>query len=120
MSKILTKADILAAPDLPHEDVAVPEWGDDCVVRIRSMTAAERDEWEAAIVSAKGAVNLPNIRARLVALCAVGGDGARLFETAEDIAALGRKAAKPMQRLFDAASRLNALREQDVEELRKN
>lgn len=120
MTKLLTKETILAAADMPHEDVPVPEWGVDCVVRIRSMSAAGRDEWEAAIVTAKGAVNLPNIRARLVALCAVDEGGARLFESADDIAALGRKSAKAVQRLFDAASRLNALREEDVEELRKN
>lgn len=119
--ELLSRAAILAAQDLPHVDVAVPEWGGP--VRVRSMTAGERDEWEGWLVANAGpdrARNLANIRARLVALTAIDGAGARLFPAPEDVELLGAKAAAAVDRLFSAASRLNRLSKADVEELAGN
>ena len=65
---LLSAAAILSAADLPHEDVAVPEWGG--TVRIRTMTSGARDEYEQKMLAAKGQPQR-NVRAQLVALCAV-------------------------------------------------
>lgn len=112
----LSRDQILAAPDLPAHSVRVPEWGGD--VFVRSMTGAERDAFEAAIFDGDK-VNRANIRARLVSLCAVDDKGDRLFSEA-DIEALGKKSAAALERVYAAASRLNALSPADVEELAKN
>ena len=108
-------AAILSAPDLPHEDVAVPEWGG--TVRIRTMMSRERDQFEGWLLANSG--KHENVRGHLVALCAVGEDGQRLF-TIEQAAALGEKSAKAMDRLFEAAQRLNGMGVADIKDLEKN
>lgn len=116
----LTKEQILAAQDLKSEVVAVPEWGGE--VRLRSMTGADRDAYEQSLVEARGegeARRLANVRARLVAFCAVDEAGARLFSEA-DVEALGAKSAAALDRLFEACTRLNRIGASDVEALAKN
>jgi hypothetical protein len=120
MGRPLTRDEILAAPDLPTERVAVPEWGGD--VLVRGLMADERDQFEAETYEVRGKnveVNKRGMRARLVAKCLVDEAGDRLF-TAEDIAALGRKSAVPLDRLFGIARRLSGLQPADVEELAGN
>lgn len=113
---LLTKEQILAAQDQPTKDVAVPEWGGD--VRIRTMSASERDKWESDTY-ADGKVNTLDFRARFCALCIVDEQGARLF-TDEEVSALGRKSAAALQRVFNEAQALNALSNKDVKELEGN
>ena len=117
---MLTREQILAAQDLPSEVVPVPEWGGD--VRIRTLTTRERDRFEAAtisVVDGKPQLNTENVRARLVALCAVDDTGARLFSD-EDTDALGAKNASAVERLFSVAQRLNGFSKDDIEQLSKN
>lgn len=116
----LTRDQILEAEDLLSEDVEVPEWGG--VVKVRGLTGAERDRFEGSIVKMRGNkadVNMRNLRAKLVALSAVNGDGKRLFKT-PDVDALGQKSAVALQRVFDVAQRLSGISDQDVEELAGN
>ena len=113
---LLTKDQILAANDKPTQDIAVPEWGGD--VRIRTMSASERDKWESETYGS-GTVNTVDFRARFVALCIVDDQGARMFSD-EDVAKLGEKSAAALQRVFNAAQKLNALTGKDIEELEKN
>ena len=115
--ELLTKENILAAEDLTFEHIEVPEWGG--VVRVRTMTAGERDRWETALLDEKGEVREQDIRARLVSLTAVDGEGKRMFDDG-DITALSAKSAAAMDRVFAAASKLNGLSAADVEELAKN
>lgn len=117
---LLTREQILGVADLGHEDVDVPEWGG--VVRVGMLTGMERDAFEQEIVVRQGKkthLNLNNIRARLVALCVVDGDGQRVFSET-DVKALGRKSAVALNRVFEVAQRLNGLTEQDMEELAGN
>lgn len=114
-SALLSAAAILSAEDLPHEDVAVPEWGG--TVRIRTMMSKTRDEFESWLLANRG--RHENVRGHLVALCAVDAEGQRLF-TIEQAAALGEKSAKAMDRLFDVAQRLNGMGEADIKALEKN
>ncbi len=118
--RFLTREDILRAQDLPVEEVHVPEWGG--WVRVRGLTAEERDRFEASILEGQGKhtrVKMENIRARLVALTVVDEVGHRLFSD-EDVAALAKKSAAAVQRVFDVAMRLSGLTEEAVEELAKN
>jgi hypothetical protein len=116
----LDRAAILGASDLAHSDVYVPQWKG--TVRIRTLTARERDAFEASLTAEKEAgnrVDFDNIRARLVALCAIGTDGTRLF-TAGDIEALGEKNGGAVDLLFDAARKLAGMTASDVKELEGN
>jgi len=105
---------ILAASDLPGEAVHVPEWN--VTLTVRSMTAAERDAYEQRMADARkaGGGAIANIRAALVVMCALDAAGGRVFGD-DDIEALGAKSARAVDRVFEAAARLNRLRDQDVE-----
>ncbi len=113
---LLTRDAILSASDLSFEDVEVPEWGG--TVRVKMMTGTERDAFEAGTVVRRGKraeLNLVNVRARLVALTAVDEDGNLLFSQA-DVEALARKSAAGLNRVFEAARKLNGLTEEDTAE----
>ena len=87
--KFANKAQILGAPDLPVVELEVPEWG--CWVRVRTLTAGERDNFEAEITMGNGKnarVNARNIRAKMVAATVVDEEGRPLFGLA-DVEALG-------------------------------
>lgn len=110
---LLNRDSILAADDLPTVDVDAPEWGG--VVRLRMLTTAERVAWNISIrPDAEKPVDFANAHARLVALCAVGEDGQRLFADAE-AAELGQKSGAVMARLFAAAREVSKLGEAEVE-----
>jgi len=114
---LLSKDQILAAEDLVTEDVEVPEWGG--TVRVRMMTGAERDSFEDSLTQTKGKnvkTNLANLRARLVARTVVDEAGKRMFTDAE-AGVLGQKSAAALDRVFEAARKLNGMTEKDVEEL---
>jgi hypothetical protein len=122
---LLTRDAILAADDLKHEDVEVPEWGG--TVRVRELTATERDQVESGTVNLSvGADGKPqadvnqsimeSFRARLAAYSIIDEAGARLF-TDQDMILLGRKSSSAMQRVFNVAMRLSAFTQGDVEEL---
>lgn len=123
---LLSRDEILEADDLETEDVPVPEWApktaknrDDYKVRLRMLTATDRDKFEASTVETKGGKqkqNLANFRARLVSLCIINDNGEVMFNPA-DIPALGKKSAKALGRVFDACQKLNGFTEADVEEL---
>jgi len=117
---LLNKDQILSADDSKTRDVDVPEWGG--TVRVRGLSGIERDEYEQEMVERRGKrveANLRNARARLVALCAIDEDGARLF-TNSDVRALGAKSAAALNRVYEAASVLSGLTEDDLEELAEN
>jgi hypothetical protein len=114
---LLGKEAIFSAEDRAYEVVPCPEWGGE--VRMRSITGRERDSYEQSLIDQRGGdrkVDTRNARAKLIVLSAVDEAGTRLFSEA-DITALGRKNARPIDRLFDAARRLSGLSEEDVEKL---
>lgn len=108
---------ILALQDTPIVEMEVPEWG--TWVRVKTLSGAERDQFESTITQRNGRnvkQNLLNIRARLVAAALVDENGALLF-TFEDVEALGRKSARALDRIFAKAMELAGMRDEDVEEL---
>lgn len=113
----LTRDEILNADDREYEDVECPEWGG--TVRLRSLSAKEFDDYQKSIVQQKRGnrtVNLENVRAKLVIRCAVDALGNALFGES-DLATLGKKSSKPIDRLFEAAQKLVGMSDEDVEEL---
>ncbi len=111
---------ILDADDRKYEVVDCPEWGGK--VRVRNLTGAQRDAYEESIVKTNGSsrqINLANARAKLVVLAVVDGEGRPVF-TSDDVRALGRKSAAPIERIFDAARSLSGMSEEDVEKLAEN
>lgn len=119
---LLTRDQILAAPEAAAvvEDVEVPEWGG--VVRVRALSGWERDRFEESLTVRRGKkiqVSMANVRARLTALCCVGEDGKSLFRES-DIEALGKKSAAALDRVFGVAQRLAGIGDQDLEEMTGN
>jgi hypothetical protein len=121
MSKILSKADILAASDLTTQTVEVPEWGG--AVIVRSMTGAQRDAYEATLMTrgddGKLSVNTDNMRAKLLLCTLVDEQGNPLF-TADDLTALAGKSAGAIERLSVIAQTLNGLNRSAVDDAAKN
>jgi hypothetical protein len=111
---ILSKDAILAADDLPRETVNVPEWGGE--VLVRTMSGTDRDAFEASLLEKDG--RMENVRARLVALTLCDAQGDRLFDDSE-IAALGRKSARALDRVFSVAQRLNGIGVEQVDTAKK-
>lgn len=119
MPELSLRDRILSADDRKKEAVFVPQWG--LSVFVRTLSGAERDDWEASIVQQKGkttSYDLRNIRARLVCKCIVDESGRRVFSDHE-AEALGEKSAAALDLLFTVAQRLNALTSADVDELGK-
>ncbi|MCA3255081.1 MAG: hypothetical protein INF91_05645 [Alphaproteobacteria bacterium] len=116
---LLTREQILGAADQQTIDVEVPEWGG--TVRVRSLTAGDRDRFEQAVIAAQaaGKVGPDNVRARYVAACVVDEAGKPLF-TDKDLEVLAAKSFAAMDRVFAAATKLNAFSAADIEELAKN
>ncbi len=94
-----------------YEEVPTP-WG---VLRVRAMTAGEKDRWDVHHVETKGR----DFRARLVVACACDGDGRPAFSES-DIPALSGLPVGALEPVVDAAIRINRMRGEDVEALRKN
>lgn len=118
---ILTKEQILTASDVETTEVDVPEWGGKVLVAM--MTGTGRDVYEESLfVTNKDGDrvrDLTNIRAKLVASCVVDEKGNLLFSS-DDVAALGKKSADALDRVFDHISSFNALADAGVEEQAKN
>lgn len=117
MTTFLSRDAILGADDRRYEIVEVPEWGG--AVKLRSLTGAERDDFEARSLVGKAdnqRVNYRNMRARLIALTAVDEHDAPLFQ-ASDVLKLGSKSAAALDRLFDVARHLSGIGDDDVQEL---
>lgn len=111
---MLSRDQILAADDLPTEEVDVPEWGG--AVLVRGMQGNERDRFEMSMYMTKD--NLEEkaiVRARVVAWCTLGEDRKALF-TPKDVEWLGRKSARALDRVFDVAKRLSGIGEEATKE----
>jgi hypothetical protein len=110
----LTRDQILGSQDIVTEDVPVPEWGG--TVRISTMSGKARDEFEQSL---SGKDNMQNIRARLVAFCAVDDSGARIFKSS-DVERLGEKSASALNRCVVVAQKLNLLTDTELEQTKGN
>ena len=105
---LLNKDSILAAADFRYVEHEVPEWNGS--VRLRGLSAAERDEFEATLGVSQ---DLTNMRARLVVSCMVDESGQRIFKNSE-AKALGEKNATVINRLFEEVRNLSGMADEDL------
>ena len=110
---MLSRDQILAARDFSIEKVEVPEW--DGFVFVRVMTAGERDQFEKKFSKDR----YGDIRAYVAAATMCDDQGVLLFEKS-DIEVLTKKSSAAIDRIFEAALRLNKLRQTDIDDLVKN
>ncbi len=111
---------IITADDLKREQVEVPEWG--VTVYVRTMTGAEKDLYEEETYKFNGddvEINRRNLRARLVVKTLCDENGKRLFNDGEQDL-IASKSGAAIDRIFEVASKLNALTKADEEQLVKN
>lgn len=119
---LLSKEQILSKDRKKTVDVNVKEWGGS--VRLQELSASDRDMWEneSFVLNADGTgakFNPKHARARLVVRCLVDDQGRRLFMD-DEVAAIGSLSAATVQRLFNAARKLNAISDEDISELEGN
>lgn len=115
----LTRQQILDADDRQTIMLDVPEWGG--FVKLRTIDGTERGrlEYDVQGPTGKSATSFAALKARVVALTVVDDDGAQLF-TPADIPLLNAKSGAAIDRVFEAACKLNRLRPSDIEDLTKN
>jgi hypothetical protein len=97
--------------DLPLEPVDVPEWPKVGKVWLRTLTGTERDKFESDNLAFKeraGPEFLKDFRSRLLVRTLADSKGQRLYQDGE-VAAVAKRSGKVLDRLYDAACRLNGL-----------
>lgn len=113
--RLLTKSDILAAPDLASEEVEVPEWGG--TVKVRALDVNSRQAfWEYSSVAVRddgGKIKFETkpfaaYDAALATLSIVGEDGEPMFTLAE-LEQLGSKNPEVITRIAEVARRLSKM-----------
>ncbi len=113
---LLNRDQILGAADRRHVEVDVPEWGGR--VRLIEMTAAQRDAYHSQMYKAKEAGEVMHVRAAYLCRCIVDEKNQPMF-AASDIEDLGAKSHQVLDRIFDAATKLNEHTEEAQAELPK-
>ena len=101
---MLTRDQILGAADCKVEPVDVPEWGGS--IYVRTFSGIVRDRIDSFVSLNKG--DMAGMRALIVSLSACDQSGALIFKP-DDVAALNEKSAAAMDRVVQAASKLNKL-----------
>jgi hypothetical protein len=113
---MLTRDQILGAPEPELKPIPVPEWGGEVYIKV--MSGTERDRWEI-LAFTDGKVNRDNFRATLLVKTLCDDKGNPIF-TDVDVAALSAKPSPALVRLAKTAMKVNALTDSDVDELTKN
>jgi hypothetical protein len=114
---------ILAADDLPREQVSTPEWAPSGApyVYVRGLTAAERDEYEQGLTErgpdgkVQARSSMKNLRAHFVVRVVVDENGERVFADG-DVKALGEKSAAIVDRLWEKGRELSGMATVEEEE----
>lgn len=106
----LDSKSIIAANDARLEKVHVPEWKGDVYLRVISGT--DRDRFEEAYADQK----MKAFRIRFLLLTICDEEGSRIFGDDQGDA-LGRKSSVVINRLFEAAWKLNAFTQEAIDEL---
>jgi len=120
MTKILSRADIAEAQDITtvHEDV--PEWGGEVILAV--LRGTEREEFEQVCMKKTNGPNkdVRGLKVQLLQQCMVGEDGEVLFTIEQAGEVLAEKNGAVLDRLFNAATKLNGIGKAEIEELEKN
>lgn len=121
---VLGKEQIMAVDDIKYEFVHVPEWApegvnpDNTFVMIKTLTARERDAFEASMVSGVGKsqrIDTNNVRAKLASLVIRDPvTKARMFGK-DEIKALAEKSSAALDRVYERAMELSKFNKEDLE-----
>lgn len=115
---MLTLEDIRRSDDLKRESVDVPEWGG--TVYVRELTGRDKDRFDEAVyANTKAGEVIRGVRVLLVCLSVCDDQGVRLFADT-DLEWLADKSGAIIERLYEAASRLNGLGAEAFEDTKKN
>ncbi len=124
MDKMFLSRDaILGFDDRQLAEVWVPQW--DSWVRVRALSAAERDDYEQRAIDSQAAkgknasTQVRGLRARLVVMGACLPDGKPLFSDA-DVVALNEKNGSAIDLLASKISELSGLSKGAVEDAKGN
>lgn len=123
---LLTRDQLLQKDELLKEKVMLNEENDEFVY-VRQMTAHEKNIWEMSQLQRTGTgknlaynVVLDEYRAKLAVVTICDEEGNLLFRPTDfDLLSNAMSAAK-LEKIVDVAQRLNAITEEDKEELTKN
>jgi|SRR5690606_15571973 len=114
---LLSRDEIFSHDDHEYAIVPCPEWGGD--VRVRSLTAREKDDYDSSLVQIKGdgssKMNMKDFRVKLVLLAAVDEDGKPLF-VPRDLDKLAKKSSRPIIRLAEKIGELSATDDEAIED----
>jgi hypothetical protein len=113
----LNRNQLLDVNDLPHKEVEVPEWGG--AVRLITLGARDRVEWERAAFPEGKDVDVEQYVAGLLLRTIVGEDNKPLL-MAEDLDVLANRNPVILRRLQSEALALNGLGPAKAKELEKN
>ena len=123
MSEFVT-LDQIKDSGLKQEVVEVPEWGG--IVRVRELTADERDEYEQSLMEARRfgkkievKPNFKSAKAKIVCKCIIDEAGNRMLAD-KDVLWVGKKSSAVLNRLADVIQRLSGMMEKDLEDLEGN
>ena len=120
----LTRADLIAPWQFKIESVSVPEIAEDAVVNVKQFSAADRGKLEVLGTryrEKKAFEDVPKVRLMTCALAMCDDSGNCLFQPTEpDMAEIAKMPAAVLDRIFEAAAKLNGLEKKSSEEQEKN
>lgn len=111
---MLAKDQILSMDDFEYKTLEIEEWGGE--IRLRSLSSADRDQFEAELSQTQ---DLTNLRARLVCRAIVDEEGSRMF-TDQEAKALGAKNANVLSYIFEAVRVMNGMDDDALEDAEGN
>lgn len=115
---LVTREQFEQSKHMQTTDVEVPEFGG--TMRVKSMTARERSELEKQFLGKNEAMSDPGgFRVALLSLT-IADEAGELMFTKDDRDLLLSKDAGGIERLFEAACKLNGFSKADVDDLEKN
>ena len=120
--RLLSRDDILGMDDVRYAIINVRAWKNQAV-RIKSLTAREREEFEQSISKTlpdgTSKTDLITARAKLCVRIMVDANGRRIFDDSF-VGALSNKNAEAIGQIFDDGAKLSGITKRDVEELAGN
>lgn len=104
---------------LPHEAIAVPEFGNGMILHVGVMSVADRDAFDAAYRDIPEADRAANFRSLLTIFTVKDPENSRVFNVT-DLVDVKKLNSLVILRLTDAALRLNKMLKTEAEEAEKN
>lgn len=117
--RMLSRAQILAAAALKTEKIPAPEWGADCYVLVRALSARLRESMDRNVYENREAGKPYSILGNIAAHSIIDEDG-RLMFSAEDMMTLAEVNQAPLERIWDWQTKHSGLGGKALEEAVKN